>query len=80
MTDQPVPELPTEQRQLVTEAAQRLQRQFAGTFNAETIEHYIADTEDQLRKNARFPTWLPILIERTPATASARSSERRIPS
>jgi protein-tyrosine-phosphatase len=65
MTDHPVPELSAEQRGLVIDAALRLQREFAGTFNAETIERYIADTEDQLRNNARFPTWLPILIERT---------------
>lgn len=65
MTDDPAAELSREQRRLVSEAAHRLQREFAGTFNAETIERYLADTEERLRLDARFPTWLPILIERT---------------
>lgn len=64
MNQDPV-ELSAEQRKLVAEAAQRLQREFAGTFNAETIARYITETEVQLREQARFPTWLPILIERT---------------
>lgn len=64
MTDQPI-QLTPEQRQLVDDAAQRLQRDFAGTFNAETIARYIAETETQLREGARFSTWLHILIERT---------------
>ncbi len=64
MTEPPV-ELTAEQRQVIAEAAQRLQRDFAGTFNAETIERYLADTELQLHRTARFTTWLPVLIERT---------------
>lgn len=64
MTDRPI-ELTPEQRQLVDDAARRLQRDFAGTFNAETIARYIAETETQLRDGARFSTWLPILTERT---------------
>lgn len=64
MTQHPV-ELSAEERRPVAEAAQRLQRQFAGTFNAETITRYITETEMQLREGTRFPTWLPILIERT---------------
>lgn len=64
MTDQPIP-LSSGQRQLIAAAAQRLQRDFAGTFNAETIERYLADTEVILHRTARITTWLPILIERT---------------
>ena len=57
-------ELTLEQRLLVRQAAQRLQKQFEGTFNAETIERYITDSQTKLSARARFATWLPILIER----------------
>ena len=65
MTDHHLPtELTTEQRQLIEQAAVRLQHEFAGTFNAATIERYIADSQAQLEQRARFATWLPVLIER----------------
>ena len=57
-------ELTLEQRLLVRQAAQRLQKQFEGTFNAATIERYITDSQTKLSARARFAAWLPILIER----------------
>lgn len=57
-------ELTTEQKLLIRQAARRLTDEFAGTFNAETIERYIADSQVKLGSQARIATWLPILIER----------------
>lgn len=57
-------ELTTEQTLLVKQAATRLHKEFEGTFNAETIERYITDSQEKLGAKARFATWLPILIER----------------
>jgi arsenate reductase (thioredoxin) len=56
--------LTTEQVLLVRQAAKRLQQEFAGTFNAETIERYITDSQLRLESRARFTQWLPVLIER----------------
>jgi protein-tyrosine-phosphatase len=57
-------ELTTEQILLIRRAAVRLGDEFAGTFNAETIERYITDSQTRLETRARFATWLPLLIER----------------
>lgn len=56
--------LTTEQVLLIKQAARRLEQEFEGTFNAETIERYITDSQTKLESKARFVTWLPILIER----------------
>jgi protein-tyrosine-phosphatase len=63
-TDDTPLELTPEQTLLVKQAATRLQKEFEGTFNAETIERYITDSQEKLGAKARFSTWLPILIER----------------
>jgi arsenate reductase len=57
-------QLTTEQSMLVKQAARRLRGEFAGTFNPETIERYIADSHDLLQQRAKFATWLPLLVER----------------
>jgi protein-tyrosine-phosphatase len=59
-----MPELTLEQQLIVKQAAVRLQRRFDGIFNAETIQRYITDTEEQFVKEAAFTTWGPLLIER----------------
>lgn len=56
--------LTTEQRLAVEQAAARLADELRGIFSVETIERYIADSQDQLETRARFTTWLPILVER----------------
>ncbi len=53
-----------EQQLMIKQAAARLHDEFAGTFNAETIERYINDSRDKLNLNATVPNWLPLLIER----------------
>ncbi|MGA9279290.1 low molecular weight phosphatase family protein [Ilumatobacter sp.] len=52
------------EERLVRNSAERLQRQFAGTFNTETIERYIHDSQTQLTSQATVSRWLPVLIER----------------
>ena len=56
--------LTTEQILLIKQAAQRLKTKFEGTFNTETIERYITDSQTRLESRAKFATWLPVLIER----------------
>lgn len=57
-------ELTTEQKLLIKQAARRLVDDFSGTFNQETIERYITDSRTRLEGQAKFATWLPVLIER----------------
>ena len=56
--------LTPEQVLMVRQTAVRLQMEFEGTFNAETIERYITDSQHRLESRARIGTWLPVLIER----------------
>jgi protein-tyrosine-phosphatase len=56
--------LTPEQLLMVRQTAVRLQMEFEGTFNAETIERYITDSQHRLESRARIGTWLPVLIER----------------
>jgi protein-tyrosine-phosphatase len=66
------PTLTTEQILMIRHAATRLQREFSGTFNAETIERYIADSQVTLESNARLTTWLPLLVERFTSAGDRR--------
>ena len=58
------PELTTEEITLVRQAAERLRREFDGTFNAATIERYMLNSQELLQSKAKFTQWLPLLIER----------------
>ncbi|MBI5090579.1 MAG: arsenate reductase ArsC [Actinobacteria bacterium] len=59
-----VVQLTDDQRLLVARAAARLAAEFDGTFNVQTIERYLASSQEALQSSARFTMWLPILIER----------------
>jgi arsenate reductase (thioredoxin) len=63
MTDDRV-ELTSEQIMLIRQGAERLRHQFDGTFNRETIERYMVDSQELLHSRAKFTQWLPLLIER----------------
>jgi protein-tyrosine-phosphatase len=63
MTDERI-ELTTEQVLLIRQAAERLRQEFHGTFNAETIERYMFDSQELLHSKAKFARWLPLLVER----------------
>ena len=56
--------LTTEQISLIRQAARRLQTEFEGVFNAETIERYITDSQAKIGARAKFATWMPVLVER----------------
>lgn len=56
--------LTTAEKLQVREAAERLQRRFAGELNAETIERFMTDSLDTLVKRATTSTWVPLLAER----------------
>jgi arsenate reductase (thioredoxin) len=58
------PELTTEQIMLIRQGAERLRHQFEGTFNFETIERYMLDSQELLHSKAKFTKWLPLLVER----------------
>lgn len=58
------PQLTTDQRLLINQAAERLRREFEGKLNTETIERFMADSLDRLVPTARATTWIPLLAER----------------
>ncbi|GGI08975.1 arsenate reductase ArsC [Egicoccus halophilus] len=51
-------------RQALGPMTERLHRQFAGTFNEQTIERLLADSFDRLRASAHYDAFLPLLAER----------------
>lgn len=63
MTDDRI-ELMSAEIMLIRQAAERLRHEFDGTFNAETIERYMLDSQELLHSQAKFTLWLPLLIER----------------
>lgn len=56
--------LTTAQQLQIRQASERLQRQFNGQLNTETIERFINDSLDVLVEKARTPEWVPLLAER----------------
>jgi arsenate reductase len=56
--------LTTAEQLQIREAAERLQRRFAGQLNAETIERFMNDSLDVLIARAHTSTWVPLLAER----------------
>lgn len=61
---EPAVKLTTEQLLLIRQASGRLQKQFEGTFNRETIERYLIDSQARFESRGRLGDWLPALIER----------------
>lgn len=56
--------LTTAEKLQIREAADRLQRRFAGQLNKETIERFMNDSLDTLVARANTSTWVPLLAER----------------
>jgi arsenate reductase (thioredoxin) len=56
--------LTTGEQLQIRQAAERLQRQFSGTLNTETIERFMNDSLDNLVGRATTSTWIPLLAER----------------
>lgn len=45
-------------------ALSRLEDEFAGTFNSETIERFLTSSYDQFQRQAALPHYVPLLAER----------------
>ena len=56
--------LTTAEQLQIRQAAERLQRQFSGTLNTETIERFMNDSLDMLMERATTSAWIPLLAER----------------
>ena len=56
--------LPLDQQHLVRRSAARLEDEFSGTFNPETVERFVADSLEQLIPTATVTAFLPLLTER----------------
>jgi protein-tyrosine-phosphatase len=56
--------LTTAEQLQIRQAAERLQRQFSGSLNTETIERFMNDSLDTLMKRATTGAWIPLLAER----------------
>lgn len=58
------PDLGLEQKMALRNAASRLQKQFDGTFNEETIERFLYSSYNEFATRSTVLTWLPLLAER----------------
>lgn len=50
----------TDEIMLMRQAAERLRQEFDGTFNAESIERFMVNSQELLQSTAKFSMWLPI--------------------
>ncbi len=60
----PTAELTTEERLRINQASVRLQREFEGRVNAETVERLMNDSMDTILARARTREWVVLLAER----------------
>ncbi len=58
------PAITLDQQYALKTAATRLERDFAGTFNVETIERFLHSSYDQFAGRAKVTTFLPLLAEK----------------
>lgn len=56
--------LSTEQQLRVKQASVRLQKEFEGQLNAETIERFMTESVGMLEPHAKTTEWIPLLAER----------------
>jgi arsenate reductase len=65
MIDDPSePDLGLEQKMALRNAASRLQKQFDGTFNEETIRRFLYSSYNEFATRSTVLTWLPLLAEK----------------
>ena len=58
------PDLGLEQKMALRNAASRLQKQFDGVFNTETIERFLYSSYNDFATRSTVLTWLPLLAEK----------------
>ena len=57
-------DLPPDEQRLIGRSLQELQREFDGTFDDETIEHFVVDSYERLAAKAKVKTFIGVLAER----------------
>ncbi len=57
-------QLTTAEQLQITQAAERLKRQFDGSLNVETIDRFLNDSLDVIMGKAQTTQWVPLLAER----------------
>ncbi|MFI5036803.1 MAG: arsenate reductase ArsC [Acidimicrobiales bacterium] len=57
-------DLTSEEQLTIRRTLEDLQREFDGTFDDETIEHFVVDSYERLAASARVTTFLGVLVER----------------
>lgn len=62
--DSTEPDLGLEQKMALRNAASRLQKQFDGVFNTETIERFLYSSYNEFASRSTVLTWLPLLAEK----------------
>jgi len=60
----PSPAVTLDQQVALRVAAERLAEEFLGTFNAETVEKFLASSYDEFASRSRIVNYLPLLAER----------------
>jgi protein-tyrosine-phosphatase len=78
-------DLPPGEQRLIRRSVEELQREFHGTFDDETIEHFVVDSYERLDARAKVKTLIGVLSERFArerlhAMATIESSEPGRPS
>jgi len=56
--------LPPAEQRLIQRSVEELQREFQGTFDDETIEHFVVDSYERLAAKAKVTTFIGVLSER----------------
>jgi protein-tyrosine-phosphatase len=57
-------DLPSAEQHLIGRSLEELQREFHGTFDDETIEHFVVDSYERLAAKAKVKTFIGVLAER----------------
>jgi len=57
-------DLPPDEQHLIGRSLEEIQREFDGTFDDETIEHFIVDSYERLAAKAKVKTFIGVLAER----------------
>jgi protein-tyrosine-phosphatase len=58
------PDLPPAEQHLIGRTLEELQREFHGTFDDETIEHFVVDSYERLASKAKATKFIGVLVER----------------
>jgi len=78
-------DLPPAEQRLIQRSVEELQREFQGTFDDETIEHFVVDSYERLAAKAKVTTFIGVLsnasldsVCRPWPRSRAPSRERRV--